>query len=118
MAEKVLSPGAEMVGIRSPLDAKIEVTQTRKDADKNEETASSKTPHWNANSYFAPRQPCSPTSTERADSPTEVAKGARSGAELLRRLSLVNSVKQPENVDIDPHTAYPGLRLSGNVISA
>jgi trehalose 6-phosphate synthase/phosphatase len=95
-----------------------EVSQSPKDMNGSHEEARSKTPHWNANSYFAPHRADSKTSTERVDSPTEVAKGARTGAELLRRLSLVNSISQPESIDIDPRTSHPGLRLSGNVISA
>ncbi|ETI29471.1 trehalose-phosphatase [Cladophialophora carrionii CBS 160.54] len=51
------------------------------------------------------------------DSPIDVAKGARSKHEILRRLSLVDS-KGAEALEVDPRTAYPGLRLSGNVISA
>ena len=78
---------------------------------------SSKAPQWNANSYFAPKASDCRSSTSRRDSPTEVAKGARTGEELLRRLSLVDAV-QTEVFDIDPQVAYPGLRLSGNVISA
>jgi trehalose 6-phosphate synthase/phosphatase len=100
------------------LESNNQVSQSPKDANESREESGSKTPHWNANSYFAPRQPSAQTSTERPDSPTEVAKGARTGAELLRRLSLVNSVTQPEAMDIDPQVSHPGLRLSGNVISA
>jgi trehalose 6-phosphate synthase/phosphatase len=92
--------------------------QSPTDADENHEKVDDQTPHWNAQSYFAPRPPGSQPSTEHPDSPTEVAKGARTGAELLRRLSLVTSVSQPESMDIDPRTAHPGLRLTGNVISA
>ena len=51
------------------------------------------------------------------ESPVDVAKGAKSGQELLRRLSLVDS-KGAEALEVDPRTAYPGLRLSGNIISA
>ena len=50
-------------------------------------------------------------------SPMDVAKGAKSGRELLRRLSLVDP-RGAEAPEIDPRTAYPGLRLSGNIISA
>jgi trehalose 6-phosphate synthase/phosphatase len=100
------------------LDSANEVFQSPKDADEHYKKADSKTPHWNANSYFAPKQSDSQTSTGRPDSPMEAAKGARTGAELLRRLSLVNSVSQPESMDIDPQTSHPGLRLTGNVISA
>jgi trehalose 6-phosphate synthase/phosphatase len=72
------------------------------------------TPQWNANSYFSPKVSnlqATPTS------PTEVAKGAKTGAELLRRLSLVD-VARAEEVDINPQIAHPGLHLSGGVISA
>ena len=50
-------------------------------------------------------------------SPVDVAKGARTGAELLRRLSLVEPARA-ESFDFDPQTLYPGLALSGRVISA
>ena len=50
-------------------------------------------------------------------SPVEVAKGARSGADLLRRLSLVEPARA-ESFDFDPKVLYPGLGLSGRVISA
>jgi trehalose 6-phosphate synthase/phosphatase len=89
--------------------------QSPKDAD---EKADSQTPHWNANSYFAPKQSDPQTSTERPDSSTELARGVKTRAELLRRLSLVNSVSQPERMGIDPKTSHPGLHLTGNVISA
>ena len=74
-------------------------------------------PMWNANSYFTPKVDGSQASATRPDSPTEVVKGANTGAELLRRLSLVDAVR-PGTLDIDPRLAHPGLRLSGNVISA
>src|SRR5271154_4423342 len=74
------------------LDSANEVFQSPKDADENYEKADSKTLHWNANSYFAPKQSDSQPSAERPDSPAKVAKGARTRAELLRRHSLVSSV--------------------------
>ncbi|EXJ85166.1 trehalose 6-phosphate synthase [Capronia epimyces CBS 606.96] len=70
-------------------------------------------------SYFSVprRQPADQAAAPAAESPVDVAKGARSGKELLRRLSLVDH-KDAEALIVDPRTAYPGLRLSGNVISA
>src|SRR5271156_2014666 len=65
-------------------------------------------PMWNANSYFAPRPPPLRGNEARADSPSEAAKGARTGAELLRRLSLVD-IAQTEIFDIDPRASHPGL---------
>lgn len=70
-------------------------------------------PQWNANSYFPPKD------EGRAGSPTEAAAGARSGEELLRRLSLVSDPSAKHDLaDIDPRAAHPGLNLSGRVISA
>ncbi|KAF2495215.1 hypothetical protein BU16DRAFT_527089 [Lophium mytilinum] len=70
-------------------------------------------PRWNANSYFAPKD------GPRPDSPTEAAAGARSGEDLLRRLSLIgDTVGKPDLADVDPRAAHPGLNLSGGVISA
>lgn len=71
-------------------------------------------------SYFSvPRRPApaDQSAAPAPESPVDVAKGAKSGKDLLRRLSLVDN-KEAETLDIDPRTAYPGLRLSGNVISA
>ncbi|KAJ4303396.1 threalose-6-phosphate phosphatase [Kalmusia sp. IMI 367209] len=70
-------------------------------------------PSWSANSYFSPRE------GDRAASPTEAAAGAKSGEELLRRLSAVPdpSFKQ-DLADVDPRAAHPDLNLSGRVISA
>jgi trehalose 6-phosphate synthase/phosphatase len=75
-------------------------------------------PHlWNANSYFAPQHRELRSSFSGPESPAEVARGACTGAELLRRMSLVdNAGNQP--LRIDPRAAHPGLKLSGNVISA
>lgn len=95
-----------------------QLPQSPKDASQNQGTNPMKAPGWNANSYFAPKPSNSMSSTDQPHSPTEMAKGAKTGAELLRRLSLVGSVSQPESMDIDPRAAHPGLRLSGNVISA
>lgn len=95
-----------------------QVSQSPKEVNESQGKNSTKTPQWNANSYFAPQHSNSNSSSAQPDSPTAVAKGARTGAELLRRLSLVDSATQPERLDIDPRTSHPGLRLSGNVISA
>lgn len=51
------------------------------------------------------------------NSPATAADGARSGEDLLRRLSL-SAPPKPNFEDADPRTAHPGLTLSGNVISA
>ena len=63
-------------------------------------------------------QPLPDRSTQRPASPSEATTGARSGEELLRRLSLTDSVPRPDQTLIDPYTAHPALGLSGNVISA
>ncbi|KAI1619884.1 alpha,alpha-trehalose-phosphate synthase [Exophiala viscosa] len=72
-----------------------------------------------ATSYFNLPQPQDHLNTEvtpKMDSPIEAAKGS-SGRDLLRRLSLVNP-EGTDSLDVDPRTAHPALRLSGNIISA
>jgi trehalose 6-phosphate synthase/phosphatase len=70
-------------------------------------------PSWNPNSYFEPK------ADDRASSPTEAAAGARSGEELLRRLSLIpDPTFRHDLADVDPRAAHPGLNLSGRIISA
>ncbi|RMZ89135.1 hypothetical protein DV736_g3617, partial [Chaetothyriales sp. CBS 134916] len=53
----------------------------------------------------------------QSQSAAEVARGARSGAELLRRLSLAEPTTA-DSVVFDPLATYPALGLSGNIISA
>lgn len=48
----------------------------------------------------------------------QAATGARTGEDLLRRLSLTGSQSKPDLGGIDPRTAHPGLGLSGNILSA
>lgn len=73
---------------------------------------------WKASSDFASHEDsAAPSSENPPDSPTQAAAGARTGAELLRRLSLVDTVK-PEVVDSDPRAVHPGLNLTGGLISA
>lgn len=67
----------------------------------------------NQKSYFALKE-----GEERAASPTEMAAGARSGEDLLRRLSLSGQLGLGGQADIDPRTAHPSLSLSGGIISA
>lgn len=69
-------------------------------------------PQWNSSSYSAPTENEAPP-----DSPTKVASGARSSAELLRRLSLVDG-NRPTTLKLDPTVDYPALRLTGRIISA
>ena len=68
-------------------------------------------------SYFFQRENESTADFVNPESPVDVAKGAKSGRDLLRRLSLVDP-RGIEALDVDPRTAYPGLRLSGKIISA
>jgi trehalose 6-phosphate synthase/phosphatase len=69
-------------------------------------------PQWNANSYFPPKH------EPRPESSTEVATGAKTGEELLRRLSLIGDTTGKHDLaDVDPRAAHPALNLSGGVIS-
>ncbi len=56
--------------------------------------------------------------TDSVGSPTAVAAGARTGEELLRRLSTSDSATKNEPADADPRAAHPALNLSGRIISA
>ncbi|KLJ10610.1 trehalose 6-phosphate synthase [Blastomyces silverae] len=51
------------------------------------------------------------------ENPTEAAKGVKSGADLLRRLSLIDS-SRPSAPSIEPQEGHPGLHLTGRIISA
>ena len=66
-------------------------------------------------SYFSPQ--LSQDSPVPSDSAAYAARGAQSPADLLRRLSLTSSAP-PQKIDTDFKSAYPGLKLSGNIISA
>ncbi|KAK3110096.1 threalose-6-phosphate phosphatase [Teratosphaeriaceae sp. CCFEE 6253] len=71
-------------------------------------------PQWNANLP----DPSDGPKGRRPSSPFKAANGA-SGEELLRRLSKAGQGGQyPQLADVDPRDAYPGLHLSGHVISA
>ena len=59
------------------------------DADSSNSDAQST--QWNASSYFSPNRTNPRSSFSGPASPAEVAKGARSGAELLRKLSIVST---------------------------
>lgn len=72
-------------------------------------------PTWTAD-VIAPTEP---PKGRRPSSPTEVAKGARSSEELLRRFSLNGEgSNHPDLADVDPCAAHKNLNLSGHVISA
>ena len=75
-------------------------------------------PGWNANDSFSqPR--VAQHGDGRPHSPTEVAAGARTGEELLRRLSLSEAPSTKRDLaDFDPRAAHPDLNLSGTIISA
>ena len=69
-------------------------------------------PTGNADSYFTTRETAAP------ESPSEAARGARTGEELLRRLSLTpEAFKKRDLADIDPRAAHPNLHLSGQIIN-
>ncbi len=57
-----------------------------------------------------------------AQSPSEAASGAKTYHEVLRRMSLskpgINRRESLSLSEIDPRAAYPGVSLSGGIISA
>lgn len=72
-------------------------------------------PHWNANSYQAPKK------DDEADaSPNVAATDSKSAEEVLRQLKLAanGDSSKKELTDVDPRAAHPTLGLSGSIISA
>jgi trehalose 6-phosphate synthase/phosphatase len=70
-------------------------------------------PSWSANSYFANQQ------RTEAGTPTEKTTGARTDEELRSKSSDVpDPASKHDLADVDPRAAYPGLNLSGRIISA
>ena len=68
---------------------------------------------WNINPHLVPRAKVAP------ESPSEAAAGARTGEELLRRLSLgPESYRKQDLANPDPRAGHPNLHLSGSIISA
>jgi len=73
-------------------------------------------PTWgNKGSYFPNQQ----QEDGGAASSTAQAAGARTGEDVLKRLSVSSeSSKKQHLADVDPRAAHPGLNLSGRLISA
>ncbi|KAF1963334.1 hypothetical protein CC80DRAFT_397352 [Byssothecium circinans] len=105
-----VTPGVHLAGQSAYIDPTATEESPKLTFDPN---TASPGPSWNANSYFAPKGESSPSS------PAEVAAGAKSREELLRRFSLVKEPSFKEDLaDVDPRAAHPNLNLSGRVISA
>ena len=127
-AAEELQPGHDAYGdsnIQAPAPPRIKDDATHGHLNKTHYSFSSATRElngstgttvqWNAN-YIAPT-----ISAEgrRTSSPAEATAGARSGEEILRRISLAApSSNLPQVAALDPRAMHPGLDLSGNVISA
>ncbi|RVX74784.1 hypothetical protein B0A52_01061 [Exophiala mesophila] len=110
MANNPSEPKSPSRDFSAPIDVSSTMSPTE---DKG---VSSTTPRPGT-SYFSIPTESDPNASAAVSSPVEVAKGARSGKDLLRRLSLVDS-SGLDTLDLDPRTSHPGLRLSGNIISA
>lgn len=84
------------------------------DADTVNQMLESEAPSYFANipgAYSSTTVPQDQTSI-----PVEVKRRASSGQDLLRRLSLAGDT--PISPELDPRVEYPGLQLSGRLISA
>ncbi|KAJ9328331.1 CAZyme family GT20 [Paecilomyces variotii] len=68
-------------------------------------------------SYFDKVQSSKETAAKSPSTPAEAMEGARSGPELLRRLSLVGE-STPKTPGTDLRAAHPGLKLTGRIINA
>ncbi|KAF2640255.1 alpha,alpha-trehalose-phosphate synthase-like protein subunit Tps2 [Massarina eburnea CBS 473.64] len=105
-----VTPGVHLAGQSAYIDPSVKAESTKLAFDPNKATPG---PSWNANSYFSPK------GEGQLSSPAEVAAGAKSAEELLRRFSLVQEHSFKEDLaDVDPRAAHPNLNLSGRVISA
>lgn len=108
-----VTPGPHTEGQSAYFDPQSEIPSTTSSPQQAYKRSSGS--HWNANSYTGHPE----SKHRRPSSPSEAAAGARSGEELLRRLSL--NGQRPQNSDkpeSDPRVTHPSLNLSGNVISA
>lgn len=76
---------------------------------------------YDAPSYFSDvpgiKQSPSADGGSPSTSPADATKKAKSGKELLRRLSLTGGAS-PILPEVDPREQHPGLRLTGRIISA
>lgn len=105
----IVGPGMKTLGEGAYLKASNATPSL--DVDKQHQTASDAPPYFN-------KIPGSKDNPVKSPStPAEAVGEATSGPELLRRLSLVGGMS-PISPDVDPRTAYPGLQLSGRIISA
>lgn len=108
-----VTPGITLAGQSAYLEpeALTDESATTSNSERQEQSL-----RWNENSYFAPKRGKDDGQT---GSPSEMAAGARSGEELLRRLSLPSQPEKGRDVfDVDPRAAHPNLNLSGGIISA
>ena len=79
------------------------------------------TPHQDRDGSGNPKNPDSyfdENAKPRSESPTQIAAGAKTGEELLRRLSLTHTSPMKHTKDLDPRASHPNLNLSGRIISA
>jgi trehalose 6-phosphate synthase/phosphatase len=70
--------------------------------------------------YFTPKSSDDANAAKAAgldDPVATAARGARTPAELLRRMSLIDHARN-DSASFDPREEYPSLDLTGNVISA
>ncbi|CAI6334939.1 unnamed protein product [Periconia digitata] len=106
-----VTPGAHLGGYSAYVDPSSENSQnTKLPFDHNQATPG---PSWSANSYFSSKD------EGHADSSTEATAGAKTGEELLRRLSLVGEpTSEDKTAKVEPQNAHPNLNLSGRIISA
>ncbi|KAK2750875.1 threalose-6-phosphate phosphatase [Onygenales sp. PD_40] len=113
------SPEAPLREPSSSIDKQTEhgTTSTNGKPDSSIGPCSTNTGGDDTNSVPLAMSGMSGTRAKSPESPAEAARGAKSGADLLRRLSLMDATTPPVSLS-EPRAGHPGLRLTGRIISA
>lgn len=105
----IVGPGLKTLG--EDAYRKASIATPSMSVDKTDQLTS------DAPSYFDKTQSSKDPAAKSPSSPAEAVEGARSGPELLRRLSLVGETA-PKSPGTDLRAAHPGLKLTGRIINA
>jgi trehalose 6-phosphate synthase/phosphatase len=106
-----VTPGVHLTGKSAYIDPSDTDSDSQLPFDPD---TASPGPSWSANSYFADKQV-----TDKAGMSKEAATGAKSGEQVPQKISIIpDGATKHDLADTDPRAAYPGLSLSGRIITA
>jgi trehalose 6-phosphate synthase/phosphatase len=107
-----VTPGVHLTGKSAYIDPEDIESDTKLPFDPDKVTPG---PSWNANSYFSGKEQVA----DKAGVTTEAGAGARTEEDVQQKMDPIPDVaSQHDLASVDPRAAYPGLNLSGRVISA